>query len=251
MLNFDLTGRRVLVTGASSGIGRATSLYLAGLDADVVLCGRNEQRLQDTLDSMPEGDHLLAPFDLATELDEIPAWIRGLSKSGPFQGLVHCAGVEMTLPVRQVNHACFEKVFRINTEAALMLTKGIRQKKCFQLPCSIVFVSSVAALTGQSAISLYCASKGALNAMTRSLAVELARQGIRVNTVCPGQVDTEMNDAIKVKLTQEQYQAIINAHPLGLGTPDDVAAAVAFLLADTGRWITGANLVVDGGYTAK
>ena len=247
----NLSGYRILVTGASSGIGRATSIYLAELGADVVLCARDEQRLHETLHAMPGGNHSVAPLDLSENIDDIPAWIKRMSQDGPFHGLVHCAGIEKTVPVRLVSQSSFEDVLRINTEAALMLTKGIRQKKCFTLPCSIVFISSVASLTGQPGISLYCASKGALNAMARALAVELARQSIRVNTISPGHVETEMNATIQSKLTQEQYAGIVAAHPLGLGRPEDVAGAAAFLLSDNARWITGTNMVVDGGYTAQ
>jgi NAD(P)-dependent dehydrogenase (short-subunit alcohol dehydrogenase family) len=131
-----------------------------------------------------------------------------------------------------------------------MLAKGVAQKKCFGTPCSIVFMSSVMGIVGRPASSIYSASKGALNAMSTSLAVELARKGIRVNTVCPGQVQTEMDDAIRKRLGVNLYQSIVDAHPLGLGKPEDVAGTVAFLLSDMSRWITGTHLVVDGGYTA-
>jgi NAD(P)-dependent dehydrogenase (short-subunit alcohol dehydrogenase family) len=246
----DLAGRRVLVTGASSGIGRAASIFLSGLGADIVLCARDVKRLTQTKSAMSRGNHQAVPYDLTSDQDGIPGWIKGLAGEGPFNGLVHCAGVEKTLPANMTDNKAFQSIFQINVQAALMLARGIRQKSCHALPCSLVFVSSVAAMTGQPGRSLYCASKGALDAAARSLAVEFANKGIRVNTVAPGQVQTEMDEQVKAKIGKEGYQKIVDAHPLGLGKPEDVAAAIAFLLSDASRWITGTNLVVDGGYTA-
>lgn len=246
----DLSGKRILVTGASSGIGRTTAVILAGHGADLILNGRNQSRLEQTREALNMGEHVLAPLDIAANCDDLPSWIKELAGTKSLHGLVHCAGMEMTLPLAQVDGESFDRILGLNTKTALMLVKGVRQKKCHAKPCSIVLVSSVASLTGQAGRALYCASKGALNSMARSLAVELARQGIRVNTVSPGQVDTEMNAQIRQKIPAEQYQAILGAHPLGLGKPEDVARPIAFLLSDGARWITGTNLVVDGGYTA-
>jgi NAD(P)-dependent dehydrogenase (short-subunit alcohol dehydrogenase family) len=247
----DLTGKKILVTGASSGIGRATAIGLSHLGADIILNGRDLDRLTQALEMMSEGNHFLAPCDLAENLDVLPGWIKELSLDhGPLNGLAHCAGVEMTLPVRQTGIKYVDKVFDINTKTALMLAKGISQKNCFASSCSIVFVSSITALKGQAALSIYAASKGALNAMTKSLAIELGRKQIRVNTVSPGYVQTEMGEDIQKKIGKERYEAIIASHPLGLGRPEDVAASIGFLLSDAARWITGTNLVVDGGYTA-
>ncbi len=251
MLNIDFSKKTILVTGASSGIGRATATTLSQLGARVVLSGRNDEALRETLNLMVGEGHNLAPFDLAQDCEKIPSWLKTIAaEHGLLSGLVHCAGVEETVPLRQVDHMMFDRVLRINTEAALFLVKGISQKKCHVPPCSIVLISSVAGLTGQAARSVYCASKGALNAMTKSLAVELARKNIRVNTVCPGQVETEMGANIKSKVGENQYQAIVDAHPLGLGKPEDVAMSVSFLLSDAARWVTGTSLVVDGGYTS-
>lgn len=244
-----LNGKRVLVTGASSGIGRATCIYLAKFGVDVVLCGRNDKRLKETMDLMSQGNHELAPLDLSKHLNDIPAWVKSLAEK-PFDGLVHSAGIEKTLPVRQTDQVTFDNILKINTQAALMLVRGISQKKCHALSSSVVFISSVASLSGRPGLSMYSASKGALNAMAKALAAELARKKIRVNTVCPGQVKTEMDEAVRMKIGQDRYQKIIDAHPLGLGEPEDVAGAVAFLLSDAARWITGTSLIVDGGYTA-
>ena len=131
-----------------------------------------------------------------------------------------------------------------------MLAKGFRQKGVHTDSGSIVLMASVMGLVGAVGRSVYCSSKGAVVGLTKSLALELARDGLRVNCVAPAFVATSMFQEMKTQLGAEQIGAIESAHPLGIGEPRDVAHAIAFLLADTGRWITGTTLVVDGGYTA-
>ena len=241
-----------MVTGASSGIGRATAVALSQLGASVIAVGRNPARLNQTMITMQPGGHSSYLLDLAEDIDALPGVVSEWARNhGPFSGLVHCAGIEMTLPVRQMDAVSLNKIMRVNTGAALMLVKGMCQKGNYDRPCSVVMISSVAALTGQPAHSAYSASKGALSAMSRSLAMELARKHIRVNTVCPGQVATEMDETVRAKLGSEKYESIIAAHPLGLGRPIDVVGAIAFLLSDASSWITGTDLIVDGGFTAQ
>lgn len=251
MINpLDLSGRTFLVTGASSGIGRETAILLSELGATVILVARNEARLEQTRAMMGAGHHQIAAFDL-NRTDEIPSWIKSVAQqSGMIDGIVHSAGATLTLPVRLLKTAAFDDLMRINVTAAMSLTRGLRQAGVHREKASIVFLSSVMGLVGQPGISAYSASKGALEAMCRSLAVELAPEGIRVNCVAPAHVQTEMADDLKSMLTAAQLADIEKYHPLGIGTARDVAHAIAFLLADTGRWITGTTLIVDGGYTA-
>ena len=190
--------------------------------------------------------------DLVQLGDGISVWMKEIAKSvGPLHGLVHSAGVHQALPLRFQSTEQLDTVMRINFLAAVQLAKGFRQRNVCTSPSSIVFLSSVMGLVGQPGVSAYSASKGALIALSRSLALELVADGIRVNCVAPGQVRTEMAEQQQQSLTAEQFAAIEARHPLGLGRPSDVASAIAFLLADTGRWITGTTLVVDGGYTAS
>ena len=249
----DLSGRTILVTGASSGIGRETCVVLAELGARLVLVGRRPEELECTRSSLAPGDHRVESCDLVN-LEAIPGWLKSLADAvGPLDDLVHSAGVHFTLPLRATTVRQFDDLMRINVDAAFMLAKGFRQKNVRRSGSSagIVFLSSVMGLIGQVGISAYSASKGALVSMAKSLALELAREGIRVNCVAPGVVRTRMAENAEQVLTAEQYQTIEGLHPLGTGTPRDVAHAIAFLLADTGRWITGTTLVVDGGYTAQ
>jgi NAD(P)-dependent dehydrogenase (short-subunit alcohol dehydrogenase family) len=246
----DLTGCTVLLTGASSGIGRDTAILLSELNARLVLGARNRERLEQTLQSLNGTGHRIEDFDLAS-VDEIPTWIKKIAAdSGPLHGLVHCAGIHSAHPLRILSAEKLEHVMRINVSSALMLAKGFRQKGCFVPGGSIVLLSSVAGLVGEPGVSAYAASKAAIAGLTRSLAMELAGQNIRVNCVAPGFVQTEMTDRLRESLSPEQFSAVEALHPLGLGTPRDVAHGIAFLLAATGRWITGSTLVIDGGYTA-
>ncbi|HYD70514.1 SDR family NAD(P)-dependent oxidoreductase [Azospirillum sp.] len=246
-----LTGRHVLVTGASAGIGRATAVLLSRLGARVTLTGRDETRLADTLAELAGDGHRMAAFDLA-DIDAIPAWIKELATShGPFGGLAHCAGLQVSKPVRGVDLAFFDQILHVNLASALALARGLRQKGCHGDAGALVYVASVAAWVGQPGNAVYAASKGGLISAVRSLAMELLRDGLRVNAVAPGLVETEMTERFRATTTAEQFQAIVDRHPLGLGKPEDVANAVAFLLSDASRWITGVTLPVDGGHLVR
>lgn len=247
----DLTGRHVLVTGGSAGIGRATAALLAELGARVALCGRDAARLTTALGSLPGEGHRAIRFDLA-DTDAIPAWMKAEAQAnGPFDGLVHCAGVQAGKPVRSVDRAFFDRIMHVNLLSALALARGLRQGGCNSGRGAIVLLSSVAASIGQPGNVVYSAGKGGLEAATRGLAMELLRDGIRVNAVAPAMVETEMMDRFRQTTTNEQFEAIRAAHPMGFGRPRDVAGAIAFLLSEASRWITGVVLPVDGGYLAR
>ncbi len=247
----DLTDKVIVVTGASSGIGRSTSLVLSQLGARVVLVGRNRDRLSETLSLLEGPGHAMEAFDL-TRTDELPEWLKTVSeRHGRIRGLAHCAGAQSILPLRMLKTEDVEKLLRINVVSAILLAKAFRQKGVNDSGGSLVFVSSVMGEVGAPARAAYSASKGALHSLTRSLALELAREGIRVNCVAPGAVETEMVDAARGRLGEAGMEEVQKLHPLGVGSPRDVAHAIAFLLADTGRWITGSIQFIDGGYTAQ
>jgi 3-oxoacyl-[acyl-carrier protein] reductase len=252
MINpLDMTGRRVVVTGASSGLGRATAHILAALGASIVLIGRDKPNLIATAQELPGNAHSTESLNLE-DSDSIVPRLKAIAKEGgPLHGIVHSAGAMIMRPLRMVAAADCDKVFRLNVIAAIELAKGFRTPGVNVGGGSIVFMSSIAGLVGQPAQSLYCSTKGALIALSRSLAVELAADRIRVNCIAPAVVATGMSDKIKASVSPERWLQIEAQHPLGLGAPDDVAHAVAFLLADTGKWITGTTLVVDGGFTAQ
>lgn len=247
----DLSGATVLVTGASSGIGRETAILLSELNARVVLAGRNRERLELTLGSLQGQGHRIEEFDLC-RTEEVSKWLRSIvAQTGPLRGIVHSAGIQVTSPIRFVTQKATEEVMRTNLLGAIMLMQAFSQKGCHTENSSSVFIASVVGLVGRPQTSVYAASKAALVGLAKSLAVELANQRIRVNCVAPAFVTGEMLDQVRELVTPEQFSALELSHPLGFGSPRDVANAVAFLLADTGRWITGSTLVVDGGYSAQ
>src|ERR1039458_3448625 len=247
----SLTRSTILVTGASSGIGRETAILLSSLNARVVLVGRNRERLGQTLSGLSGEGHRIAEFDLG-RTEEIPQWFRSLaSDMGPINGLVHAAGKQLTMPVRFVTSQATDELLRTNLSSAIMLVRAFCQKNCHTATSSVVFISSVVGLVGRSGTAVYSASKAALIGLSKSLAVELAPERIRVNCIAPAFVQTKLLDEVRETLTPEQFMALEELHPLGFGTARDIANAVAFLLAGTARWITGSTLVVDGGYSAR
>ena len=246
----DLSGRSVLVTGATSGIGKATAIYLSKLGARVVASGRSPERLEETLSSLEGEGHIGRIFDLA-DLAAIMPWLKALCTDvGPLNGIAHCAGIQATKPIQAINAGFVTDVLTQNLGTALMLAQAFRLKACHGSPASLVYVSSSAALKTAPGNVVYAASKGGIISAVKGLGVELVRDGVRVNAVAPAMVDTPMSDHFRTILSEDNFKRVVDMHPLGLGRPDDVAAAIAFLLADTSRWITGSILNVDGGFLA-
>lgn len=246
----DMSGRTILVTGASSGIGRETAILLSQLGARLILVARNQDNLANTKKLLSGNGHFIEPYDLL-ETDAIPEWLKNITeKYGQLDGLVHCAGLHLSKPVRTLKYADFKKTFDLNVASAIGLAKAFRQKNVCHSNSSIVFLSSAVGLVGQPGVSAYSASKGALISLTKSLALEFVCENIRVNCIAPGVVNSVMTEKIFAMMTEEQINNIKKMHPLGIGELKDVANAIAFLLADTSRWITGSVLTVDGGYTA-
>lgn len=241
-----------LVTGAASGIGRATAIMLSRLGAKLICADIDKAGLEETLAVLEGTGHLSQVFDLRNIAD-IDKWVIDACASfGRLHGLVHAAGVSCIAPVKILSIEKYREVFLINTESALALAKVFPRPKVYAgSNGSIVFISSAMALVGSSAAVGYSLSKAAIHGMTRSMAIEYAKKNIRVNAVAPGFVKTSMFDKSKARWDEEQAARVEALHPLGFGQPEDVAHAIAFLLADTGRWITGTILVVDGGYTAQ
>lgn len=245
---FDLAGRRILIAGASAGIGRAAAILVASLGASVILNGRNGERLEAVLSELAGEGHAIAPFDV-TRLDEVPAWFKNeVCRQGPLHGMVYCVGVQQTLPVRSFSTAHFDRIMHTNLGSALALARGMRQKGCAAPAASMVLVSSIGGFLGQPGNVVYGASKAGLMSAARGLAMELLRDGIRVNSVAPAMIDTAMSRKAFAEMNESQVASILQRHPMGMGQPEDVAAPIAFLLSDASKWITGTNLTVDGGH---
>jgi len=249
---FSLTDKTILITGASSGIGRQCAISCSQMGANIILFARDEDRLKETLDQLEEGDHLYYAFDI-TKYDEIEQKIvEAVSKIGKISGFIHSAGIEMTLPLPVMKSQEYEKMFAVNTISAFETARLLSKKKYLSSnAASFVFISSIMGTVGSPAQIAYSASKGALLAGSRSMSVELARKNIRVNTISPGYIQTKMWEEIKGKLTDKEFRRISKPYLLGLGEPSDVANACIYFLSDASKWVTGTNFIIDGGFCAQ
>ena len=251
MLNpMALTGKRILVTGASSGIGQACAVYASKLGAVLVLVGRNQERLSECAAMLNGEGHIVISQDLAN-LEAIHTMFDAICQDGrKLEGLVHAAGVCPSAPVQATSIEQMRTVMTVNYFAFLELVKQFSKRKVSS-GGSIVAISSVSSNVGWPGGSLYCGSKGAIDASMRALALEMVPKNIRVNSVAPSNIRTPIFESFCSLSDEESMRQIVAKQPLGIGDPDDVAQAVAFLLSDAARFITGTQLVVDGGYLAQ
>ena len=247
----SLSGKKILITGASSGIGKSIAMLAAEAGARVVLIARRERLLSDIIDELKSQDHQYFAIDI-TDDEKVGSSIKQAVSDGvPFDGFVHSAGSELTVPLKMLNANALEKVMSVNTFAAFNISKILTQRGNFKTQGgSFVFIGSVMAALGQPAKIGYCASKGALVAGAKAMALELAYKKIRVNAILPGMVKSEMSLELLSHLDESNIKRITDMHPLGIGQVTDVANAALFLLSDLAGWITGTSLFIDGGYSA-
>ena len=250
---FTLQDKVIIVTGASSGIGAQCAIDCSKMGAKVVLLGRNEERLQQTLALCDNPDkHLMLSYDLENTagMSDMVKMIVG--RMGKVSGLVNCAGISTTLPINLVKKENLEHFFETNVYSAYLLTKECTKKSVIsESGLSVIFLSSIMGHVGENGKSLYSMTKGALVAGMRSLACELAKKQVRVNCISPGCIITPINANLPHIADPEKRVLLEAQHLLGLGHVTDVSNACIYLLSDAAKWITGTNLMVDGGYTAK
>ena len=242
---FTLGGKTILVTGASSGIGKAIAIESSKMGANVIITGRNEERLKKTYYLLKGNGHGLIVADLSVKED-----IERLHKELPvIDGLVNCAGLTKVAPFSFATRDSFEEVMNVNFFAPTELTRLMVKTKKIRKGASIVFISSVSGVYCSAVASaIYSSSKGAVNGLVKGVALDLAPKGIRVNSVNPGMIDTDIFTGSAI--TDEQLKTDMLRYPLGrYGKPEEVAYAVIYLLSDAATWITGSNLLIDGGYT--
>ncbi len=250
---FSLTDKLIIITGASSGIGRQCAVCCSKAGGRIVLIGRNRERLEETIREMDRTDaHLIMQVDL-TDFAKVESLVNEIVDiKGRIDGLINCAGITTTLPVNMVKPERLDNFFRTNVQTAINLTRiVVRQSNFSEKGGSIIFISSIMGEVGESGKSMYSITKGALIAGSRSLAVELAPRKIRINCISPGVVVTPMSKNAVYSQNEESLNKIKALHPLGLGQPEDIAYACIFLLSDASKWITGINLIADGGYTTR
>lgn len=243
---YQLTGKTILVTGASSGIGKATAIECSKLGATLVISGRNEMRLKETYDELDGSGHQMIVADLSEEsgiiglVDQLP----------PLDGVSSNAGICETILVSFYKETSIERIFKTNTFSMMMLTRYLLKKKKLNRKASIVYTSSIGNVyTSTIGNGIYGASKCALDGFMRNAALELAPKGIRCNSVNPGMVVTPMTSGLG-SISSEQLEEDKKKYPLGrYGLPRDIAWAIAYLLSDASSWVTGVALKIDGGFT--
>ena len=239
---FSLERKTILVTGASSGIGRAIAVACAKMGAQVVATARNEQRLRETISMMPEGNHILVSADLTREEE-----IKGLvCKLPQLDGFVQCAGVGSRVPCKMVTQADIDVVMKPNFEAPVLLQSALLASKKINKSASLVYIASRAANAPSVGNSVYSASKGAIMAYAKCLALELAPRLIRVNCICPAMVWTNL--ILQDGLTKEEMELAQLKYPLKrYGQPEDIANLALYLLSDASSWMTGSAIDLTGG----
>ena len=239
---FSLAGKTILVTGASSGIGRATAILCSQMGAQVVITGRNEGRLQETLKSLSGEGNL----QIAADLTDDESRTQLVESIPSLDGIVHCAGIGHRKPSKAINAEDIATVMNANFNAAVLLQASLLAKKKVNKSASLVFVSSRAAEIPSIANSLYSASKGALKSYAKCLSLELAPRAIRVNCICPAMVWTPL--VLNEGVSEEELQAEQAKYPLKrYGKPEDIANLAVFLLSDASSWMTGSCIDITGG----
>ena len=241
---FTLKGKTILVTGASSGIGQATAVECAQMGAEVVITGRDTKRLQATADLMGNLKAQIAA-DL-TNQEDVERLVAALP---PLDGAVLCAGNSTTLPLQFGSREKFDEMFNVNFFAPVELLRLMYKKKVLQKGASVVLIASIGGTHSfMPGNGVYGASKAALNSLMKYAAREYASRKIRVNSICPGMVDTPLIH--RGTITEEQLAEDAKRYPLGrYGKPDDIANGVVYLLSDASSWLTGHDLVIDGGFS--
>lgn len=243
---FTLEGKTILVTGASSGIGKATAIECAKMGAKLVITGRNEARLNEVYNSLEGEGHIQIIADLSNDeeiqrlVDEIPV----------LNGCVNNAGYNVMSVIPFIKKDELGRIMNVNLTAPIMLTHLLVKKKKIAKDSSIVFTSSISA-RGRNSVgnSMYSATKGGLSSFMKNAALELAAKRIRCNAVLPGMVETPLKEG-KANVTEEQWEINRQLYPLKrFGKPEEIAYGIIYLLSDASAWVTGTELVIDGGMT--
>lgn len=242
---YSLEGKTILVTGASSGIGRQTAINASKMGGKIIITGRNEYRLNAVFKKLEGNGHQKFVFDLSK--DEEVAELAGKIES--INGIVHCAGIMQPYPIKFIESKQINDIFAINFNSVVLLTGKLLKRKKLTQGGSIVFISSISSNEKPYyGGALYSATKAAMEAFSRTVALEYSKFMIRSNCISPGLVRTSFFDEFMGGIAQpENIVKHEKIYPLGFGEPDDIANTAVFLLSDASRWITGSNIVMDGG----
>ena len=239
---FSLEGRRILVTGASSGIGEASARMCANMGATVVACGRDVARLEAVVAGLAGSGHQIVVGDL-TDPAARQALVDAVSA---LDGCVFSAGVVTLAPIRMVSQRHLDALFAVNYDAPVLLTQALLAKRKLAPGASLVYVSALAEHTAPFATGVYSGTKGALESTVRTIASEVAKQGMRANCVSPGYVATPMMEGLQSVMNSESKMEMAALGPI---EPDDVAAGIVYLLAPASRWVSRTSVPIDAGLT--
>jgi NAD(P)-dependent dehydrogenase (short-subunit alcohol dehydrogenase family) len=244
MTPFHLTNKTILITGASSGIGRQVAISVAEMGANIVLTGRNSAELETTKALLTNGNHAVITADLLNASDREKL----VTELPLLDGVVNSAGVVKPFPIKFINQEKVNETLNINYEIPLLLMGAISKNKKLNKNAAVVFISSISGQHPHKGGALYAGSKAAIEALSKVFALENYHLGIRSNCVSPAMVKTAMYKEAEEGMSKESMDEHVNQYPLGVGSPDDVANAVIYLLSDASKWVTGINITLDGGF---
>ena len=243
---FSLEKKCILVTGASSGIGKGVAIDITKMGAGVFITARNEEKLIEAKALMEGSENSIIVADLCSDED-----INRIVDSLPvLNGIVLSAGIIKTMPVKNITDQAIEDIFNINIISNIKLLSKLLKKKKLAYGASVIFISSVSTFNVKVGNSLYSGTKGAVNSFAKAMALEVSKQKMRVNCIQPGFVPSNIlnNSGIEEDSMLKWYA---ERHPLGFGTPSDIANACIYLLSDASQWVTGSIFTIDGGYTLQ
>lgn len=243
----SLAHKKILITGASSGIGRATAVLFSNLGAELIITARNEEKLKETLALLkPNAHHQCVITDL-THNDAIKKMV---AEMGAIDGFVHCCGKVLPVPVKFIQDKHLEDVFSVNYFSAVHTVSELLKQKKINNGASIAFISSVSTLHAYFGGGPYISSKAALEGYAKVLALELVSKKIRVNVLQPALVNTAIFEStLDAAINKDEMNKLIAQYPLGVGEPNDIAQALAYFVSDASKWVTGTCLKMDGGLT--
>jgi len=248
-----LQDKNILITGASSGIGKECAFYCYEEGAKVHLIGRNESSLNDIYSQLNDNNNSISVLDLR-DFKRYQSIIESIvTNHEKIDGFIHSAGYQIVLPISAMNYQMYIDIFEVNTISAFEFIRLLSKKNYGNLSgMSIVLIASIMSVLADTALTAYCASKAALVGGAKALALELSNKRIRINCISPGTLaDTAMTENLRKQISEEEFHRIEQEYPMGLGSTKDISSLCLFLLSEDSKWITGQNIIIDGGLSVR